>query len=60
MKIKLLDEFLKIYYLDVNKEYEVIRTETKRDDLYYVVIDEKGIEVAVHELLAREIVFRLM
>ncbi|MEK3956092.1 hypothetical protein [Psychrobacillus sp. FSL K6-1464] len=55
-QIKLLDDVLKIDDLDMSKTYEVIRTKIERDDLYYIVINEKGGEVAVHELLASEII----
>lgn len=55
MNIKLLDEVVKNDDLDISKKYEVARTEVVQDDLYYVVINEKGKEVSVHELLAREI-----
>lgn len=55
MKIKLLDEVLEIDDLDVSKEYEVVRTEHIHDDLYYVVINEKGEEVAVHEMVSSDI-----
>lgn len=55
MKIQLLDKVLEIYGLDINKEYNVIRTETIQDDLYYIIINNKNKEVGVHELLAKEI-----
>lgn len=55
MKVKLLDEVLKHDHLDIEKEYEVIRTEEIRDDLYYIVLNERNEEVGVHELLAKEI-----
>lgn len=55
MKIELLDEVLEQDDLDVKKYYEVIRTENVRDDLYYIVINEKGKETEIHELLAKEI-----
>lgn len=57
LKIRLLDKVLEGNCLDTNKIYEVIRTETNReDDLYYIVINEEGKEVAVHELLAEEVI----
>lgn len=52
MKIKLLDEVLKNDDLDISKEYEVIRTLSEEDDLYFVVINEKGKEVGVHEMVS--------
>lgn len=52
MKIELLDEVLENDDLDLNKEYEVVGTINEQDDLYYIVINEKGREVSVHELIA--------
>lgn len=55
MKIKLMDNVLEQDGLDLKNEYEVIKTETVRDDLYYIVINETGKEIEVHELLAKKI-----
>ena len=55
MKIKLLDKVLENLVLDINKEYEVIETETIRDDMYYIIANENGKEVGIHELLAEEV-----
>lgn len=55
MQIKLLDQVLEQDGLNIEKTYPVVRTETMRDDLFYVVENEMGMEVHVHELLAKEI-----
>ena len=55
MKIKLLDEVLKHDHLDINKEYEVVRVEYEIDDMYYIVKNQLNKEIAIHELLAKEI-----
>lgn len=55
MKIVLLDAVMENEKIEMNKQYEVVRTETVRDDLYYIVINVDGKEVGVHELLAVEI-----
>lgn len=39
----------------MNKAHEVIRIETERDNLYYIVTNEEGKEVAVHDPLAEVI-----
>lgn len=54
MRIELLDNVVETDGLDITKTYEVLRTETVRDDLYYMVQNDAGIEVAVHELVAKE------
>ena len=55
MKIKLLDKVLENLVLDINKEYNVIETETIRDDVYYTVVNENGKKVGIHELLVEQI-----
>lgn len=54
MRVVLLDPVMEKEDLKVNQEYEVCRTEKVRDDLYYIVENLEGEEVAVHELLVRE------
>lgn len=55
MKIELLDEVSKHDYLDINKEYEAVRVEYERDDMYYIIKNQLNKEIAIHELLAKEI-----
>lgn len=54
LKIELLDKVLELEGLELNRHYGVIRSVTMQDDLFYVVINESGKEVKVHELLVRE------
>lgn len=55
MKIKFNDKVVETLNLLLNKEYEVIRTETENDDLFYIVINEKGNEESVIDLLVEEV-----
>jgi hypothetical protein len=55
MKIKFNDMVVEKLNLLVNKEYEVIRTETERDDLFYIVLDETGKEQGIIDMLVEEI-----
>jgi hypothetical protein len=50
--IELLDDVLKQDGLDINKKYKVIRTEESYNDIFYIVINDKGVETSVHDLLA--------
>lgn len=51
-KIKVVDKVMKMYKLELNKLYEVVRKDYIGDDMYYIVKNEEDELTAVHELLA--------
>lgn len=55
MKIKILDNVLRHKGLTVGKEYTVINTIVDKDDVFYVVKNDKGEKVNVIEGLVKEL-----
>jgi hypothetical protein len=53
MKIKILDRVIENYDLSIDKEYDVIRTEVKNEDLYYIVLSDNGEEFGVIDVLIK-------
>lgn len=55
MKIQIIDDVLTYADLNMDKEYEVLRTETVGEHVFYVVLNENGDEYGVEHKLAKEL-----
>jgi len=53
VKIKVLDEVLEQDGFNLERKYDVLRTEMHKDDLYYVVLNDNGEEYPVIDMLAK-------
>lgn len=54
-KVIPIDKVVKIDNIIVNKPYAIIETVYERDDTYYIVKNEKGVNIYLHEMLCEVI-----